>query len=369
LRRTHASHYQQADPGYNADSTVTFDISLPDQTYGTDEQKLAFYKNLLHQAESIAGVKQVGLTSNMLGGWQSNYYVEGAPIPASGQDIHAEYSRISPNLFRAMGIQLLEGRFFNDHDTRDASSVVVVDEKFANKWWPDESALGKRIQLHHNSPDPNSPWSEVIGVVHHVKHYGVDNFSRESIYLCMYQKISDYMKLVVRTQGDPLGLVVPIQRLVSQIDPDVPVYNVQTLQAISMERSFVRRLTTTVLGVFALTALLLAALGIYGVMAYSVSRRTNEIGIRIALGACMADIVRMVLRQGARLALIGIVIGLAVSLVLSRLISTFLFGVTGYDPITFVLVVAVLTLSALIACYIPARRAARIDPMEALRYE
>ena len=175
--------------------------------------------------------------------------------------------------------------------------------------------------------------------------------------------------MVVRTQGNPLRLVDPIRHVVSQIDPDVPIDNVQTLQAISTERSFMRRLTTTVLSIFALTALLLAALGIYGVMAYSVSRRINEIGVRIALGACMADIVRMVLHQGAKLALIGVGIGLAGSLILGRLISSFLFGVTAYDPITFVFVVVVLTLAALMACYIPARRAAKIDPMVALRYE
>jgi putative ABC transport system permease protein len=197
----------------------------------------------------------------------------------------------------------------------------------------------------------------------------VDNFSRESVYLCMYQHMRGYMTLVVRAQGDPLSMVAPIRHVVSQIDPEVPIYNVQTLQAISEERSFMRRLTTSVLGVFALTALLLAALGIYGVMAYCVSRRTNEIGVRIALGASMANIVRMVLYQGARLALIGVGIGLAGSLVLGRLLSSFLFGVTAYDPITFLLVVTILTLAALMACLIPARRAGKIDPMEALRYE
>ncbi len=362
-------HYQQADPGYNPDSTVTVDVSLPDQTYGTDEQKLTFYRNLLQRTESTAGIKEVGLTSNMLGGWQSHYYVEGAPIPESGQGNYAEYSRISPNLFQAMGIQLLEGRFFTEHDTRDGASVVVVDEKFARKWWPDENPVGKRIQLHETGPNPNTAWSEVIGVVRHVKHYGVDNFSRESIYLCMYQQVSDYMRLVVRAQGDPLRFVTPIRHIISQMDSDIPIYNIRTLQAISEERSFMRRLTTSVLGVFALTALLLAALGIYGVMAYSVSRRTNEIGVRIALGACMADIVCMVLHQGAKLALIGVGIGLVGSLVISRLIGSFLFGVTAYDPITYILVVVVLTSAAFIACYLPARRAAKIDPMDALRYE
>jgi len=362
-------HYQQADPGYNPDSSVTCNINLPNETYNTDEKRWAFYKDLQQRIESIPGIRYAGLTTHMLGGWQSPYYMEGAPIPEPGQEIFAEFSRINPNLFRAMGIQLLEGRFFTEHDTYDAPSVVIVDEKFAHKWWPDESPVGKHLQINRAQPDPNAAWSEVVGVVRHVKHYGVDNFSRESVYLCMYQQMRGYMTLVVRAQGDPLSMVAPIRHVVSQIDPEVPIYNVQTLQAISEERSFMRRLTTSVLGVFALTALLLAALGIYGVMAYCVSRRTNEIGVRIALGASMANIVRMVLYQGARLALIGVGIGLAGSLVLGRLLSSFLFGVTAYDPITFLLVVTILTLAALMACLIPARRAGKIDPMEALRYE
>jgi predicted permease len=361
-------HYLQADPGYNPDSTVALDIQLPDQ-YNTDEQRLTFYKTLLQSTESITGIRHVGLTSNMLGGWATVFYVEGAPIPESGQEIYAQYSCISTDLFRAMGIQLLGGRFFTEHDTSDASPVVIVDEKFAQRWWPNENPVGKRLQTFNLSPDSNTPWSEVVGVVRHVKHRGVDRFSRGSIYLCMYQEVSDDMTLVVRTQGDPLRLVAPIRHAISQIDSDVPVYNVRTLQAINTGRAFMRRMTTTILGIFALTALLLAALGIYGVMAYSVSRRTNEIGVRIALGACMADIVRMVLHQGAKLALIGVGIGLAGSLVVSRLISSFLFGVKAYDPITLLLVVAVLTSAALMACYLPARRAAKIDPMEALRYE
>jgi len=362
-------HYLQADPGYNPDSTVTLALHLPGQTYGSDKQKCAFYQALLERVSSITGVRHAGLASNVLGNWQSSYYVEGAPIPAAGAEIFAEYSEISPDLFQAMGTPLLAGRLFNEFDSRDAPRVVMVDERFARKWWPNENPVGQRLQIHHTRPDPNTPWSEVVGVVRHVKHYGVDNSSRESIYLPMYQSISHDLTLVVRTQGDPLDLVTPIRHAVSQIDPDVPADNVRTLQAIGTERSFMRRVTTTVLGVFALAALLLAALGVYGVMAYSMSRRIGEIGIRMALGAGVADIVYMVLRQGARLALIGVSIGLAGSLALNRLIRSFLFGVTAYDPITFLLAMAVLTSAALLACYLPARRAARTDPMTALRCE
>jgi putative ABC transport system permease protein len=361
--------YLQADPGYDPDSTITLRIRPPDQTYATDEQRSAFYKAILDRVESMTAVRYAGLTSDMLGNWQSTYYVEGAPIPVGGEEVFAEYNKVSPGLFHAMGIPLLDGRVFSEFDTREARPVVVVDEEFAHKWWPNESPVGKRLMIHHTGPDPNAVWSEVVGVVRHVKHYGVDKRSRESIYLCMHQNVSDRMTLVVRTEGDPLRLVTPIRRAVSQVDRDVLVDDIQTLQAIGMERSFMRRVTTTVLGVFALTALSLAALGIYGVMAYSMSRRTNEIGVRIALGASVIDIVRMGLRQGAWLALIGIGIGLAGALALGRLAESLLFGVAVYDPVTFLLVIAVVISASLLACYLPARRAARIDPMVALRRE
>jgi putative ABC transport system permease protein len=362
-------HYMEADPGYNPDSTLTARVYLPDSRYPGDEEKYTFYRQLIEQVKSMPSVKHVGVNSNMLGGWQSGYYTEGAPIPEPGQNPYAEYNRASPDLFKAVGICLLEGRFFTEHDSKDSQPVVIVDEKFARKWWPSESPVGQRLQIHSSSPDPNAPWSEVVGVVGHIKHYGVDRDSRESLYLSAYQSSFNGVTLVVRTQGDPMRLIDPIQKAVLQLDPDLPVSSIRTLQAIVSERSLIRRLTTKVLGLFALSALLLSVLGIYGVIAYSVSKRTNEIGIRMAIGACVFDIMRLVLTHGGKLILIGIGIGLIGAIAVTRLMRSFLFEVTATDPVTFLLVTAVLAGATFLACYIPARRATRISPMEALRYE
>jgi len=361
-------NYIKADPGYNPDSTLTVRVFLPDNRYPDNESKYDFYNKFLEQVKSMPSVKHAGITRNMLGGWQSSYYVEGAPIPEPGQNPHAEYSRVSPDFFKAMGIRLLEGRFFTEHDLKDTQPVVIVDEKFARQWWPDESPIGKRLQQ-SASPDTNGTWYEVVGLVSHVKHYGVDRDSREALYLPAYQGAFNGVTLVVRTQTEPMQLVNPIRKAVSQLDPEIPVSNIQTLQAIVAERSLIRRLTTKVLGLFALSALLLSALGIYGVIAYSVSKRTNEIGIRMAMGASIIDILRLVLAHGGKLILIGTGIGLVGAFAITRLMSSFLFEVTARDPITFLLVILVLAGTTFLACYIPARRAAKLDPMEALRYE
>jgi predicted permease len=267
-----------------------------------------------------------------------------------------------------MGIRLLQGRFFTEHDTADSRPVVVVDERFAHKWWPNENPVGKRLQIYRSTPDSSSSWSEVVGVVGHIKHYGVDRESRESLYLSTYQR-SNGITLVVRTQGDPMLLVDPIRRAVLQLDPDLPISDIQTLQAIVTDFALIRRLTTNILGLFAVTALLLSVLGIYGVIAYSVSQRTNEIGIRMAMGACVGDILRLILTHGGKLVLIGTVIGLMGAFVVTRLMNSILYEVTVKDPITFSLVTVILASATLLACYIPARRATRINPMEALRYE
>ncbi len=266
-------------------------------------------------------------------------------------------------------MRLLEGRAFAPSDNQDAPWVVIVDEQFARKWWPGESAVGKRLQIHRVHPDNSTPWAQVVGTVNHIKHYGVDQSSRESIYTPVYQHGVGFVTLVLRTQGDPLRLVAPIRELASRIDPDLPVSNIQTLQAIRDGGTTRRRTIAVVLGVFAAAALFLAALGIYGVMAYTVSQRTQEFGIRMALGARVTDIHRQVLGQGLKLAIPGFLLGGVACFGLGWVIRSLVFGVASWDPLTFVGVTVALVGTVILACTIPARRATKINPTEALRNE
>jgi putative ABC transport system permease protein len=361
-------HYLQADPGYNPDSTLTMQLSLPQKIYDTEAKKFAFYRDLLERVEPLPEVRHAGLCSNLLGSWQSSYCVDGAPLAEPGQTRHAEFCHVSPAYFEALGLRLQTGRRFTERDIADASPVAVVDESFVQRCWPNENPLGKRLQF-GTRPDPNGTWFNIVGVVSDVKPYGIDQISRESVYLSAFQNTFEYPNLVVRTQDDPMHVLGPIRQVIAQIDPDLAPSDIRTLQAIVDEQSFIRRFVTTVLGIFAGTALLLSALGIYGVTAYAVSQRTQEFGIRMALGACWTDILSLVLDRGGKLTLTGIAIGVVASLSLSWLIRGLLFGVTAWDPLTFVAVTFALALVVLLACLIPARRAAKVDPMEALRYE
>jgi putative ABC transport system permease protein len=264
-----------------------------------------------------------------------------------------------------MGVRVREGRVFQDRDTADAPKVAVVDETFARAHFPGESALGKRLRF--GSDDPDTPWLQIVGVVGHVKNYGVDEDSRVEVYLPYEQSPVPAVTLIVRASGDPGALAAPVREAVRAVDPELPLYAVRTLDAIVADRTAQRRLAVTLITVFAAVALTLAAVGIYGVMSYAVAQRTQEIGIRMALGAEREQILRMVLRHGTVMAVSGVALGLVVALGLARLITSLLFQTSAADPPTFSLVPLLLIAVAVLACYVPARRATRVDPLVALR--
>ena len=366
--------YINADPGYNPRNAMLMSISLTEKDYPNEPQVTAFYKNILQQVKAIPGIQFASISSSPLGNWQSSFYAEGAPIPQdNSQTPYAEYNIASREHFEAMGIKLLQGRYFSEQDVQESKPVVIVDERFAKKWWPNENPVGKRLQAHTCRPEDKRDWLEIVGVTAHIKHYGVDNQSIESIYLPAEQwlkkDVRREMELIVRTKGEPMLLASAIRKEVSALDKNVPVSNVRTLTDINMNRSFMRRFTAILLSLFALTALFLAALGIYAVMAYSVIQRYHEIGIRMAMGANLYQILLMVMKKGLYMTLTGLFFGLIGSLLMSRVLSSMLYGIGSIDPFTYAAVSLLLILITLISTYLPARKAAKVDPMVALRWE
>ncbi len=271
---------------------------------------------------------------------------------------------VTPDYFQAMSIPLLQGRSFTEQDTTNAPWVVVVDEQVARLAWPGESSIGKRVRS-----GPDSPWAEVVGVVGHIRHESLDSDQRLQIYWNYLQRARDRMTLVVRTSGDARLLVSPVLGAIKLVDPDQPAYAVRTMTEVLDQSLAMRWFNTVTVSLFAGSSLLLAMVGIYGVIAWTVRQRTREIGIRMALGAQRGAVLALVLRNGLKLASTGIVPGLIGAMVLSRLLRSLLFAVDPTDPITFAAVPVLLVSAALLACWVPAKRAARVDPIVALRTE
>jgi len=364
-------HVLQADGGFNADGVLTASVSGPDSKYKEAPQRRAFIEQVVAKVQAIPGVEFAASALPLLGGWQSSFSVEGRPAPPQGQQPSADITRISPDYFRVMGIRLIKGRMFTDQDHADAPKVCMVDETFAQAHWPGEDPLGKRLKFgRHDNPQNNNPWMEVVGVVNHVKHYGVDQDSRVEMYLPYQQNAIPSFTILARTSGDPASLISAVRQAVQSVDPDVPTYQTRTLESIVSDRVAQRRLAAVLISVFGGLALLLAAVGIYGVMSYAVTQRTHELGIRMALGAQRRDVFKLVIGNGMLLATVGLVIGfLTAFFVLAPLVASVLFQVKATDPPTYAASPLVLLLVALLACWIPARRATRVDPMIALRYE
>lgn len=360
---------QQVHPGFEANNLLTFQFTLPRDKYSEQQQRANFFRQVTDRIGEMPGVESVGLATGLpLGnnGNQTSFTVEGQAVPEPGQRPLAEMAYISPEYFKTMQMTLLKGRTFNDQDKADSPRVFVIDETFASRHWPDEDPIGKQVRF----GGPNNPPSTVVGIVKRVKMEGLDTDSnRVQAYFPYMQSAWTSMSVVVRTTGDPASMTSSLRQQVLSIDKDQPIYNIRTMESIREQVVAPQRLNVLLLGIFAGVALILAAVGIYGVMSYSITQRTHEMGIRLALGARPVDVLKLVVGQGMKVAGIGVVIGLGGAFALTRLMSSLLFGVSATDPVTFAVIALILAFIALLANYIPARRATRVNPIIALRYE
>ena len=360
----------RVDPGFRPEHVLSAQLVLPRVKYPESAAILAFADRLLPAVAAIPGVTSVGLVNPLplsQEGWQTDFWVEGAPVPTRGEVPNSDYHVVGGDYFKAMGIALVHGRLFDDSDRADSAPVALVNETLARRFWPHRDAVGQRMRT--GSPDDPGPWLTVVGVVGDVKQYGLDQEQKTQFYRPQRQLPLRPMSIVVRSSLDPTSLAASLRQAVLAADSDQPIYNVRTMTGLLSDTSAPRRLSLLLLGAFAATALLLAAVGIYGVLAYSVTQRTHEIGIRMALGARRGDVLLMVFRQGLRLVLAGAALGVVAAFGLTRLMSSLLFGVSPTDPGTLGAVCLLLVGVALLACVVPARRASGVDPMIALRCE
>lgn len=362
---------QQVSPGFDPHNVVALNLFLPGAKYPEDAQQRAFFDQAQERIQSLPGVESVGMVSNLpvSGGFDTtSFYIEGRPVTRREDVPDVERYTINSDYFRAMSIPLTSGRSFGAEDRPDSVPVAIISEATARRFWPGESPLGKRFKT-GDPDDPQSPWRTIVGVVGDVRHYALDIEPAPQFYLPYRQVPVQFMALLVRSSNSPENQIAAVRAQIWSIDKDQPIFNIKTMERFVAESIAQRRFVMLLLGLFAAVALVLAIIGLYGVMAYSVTQRTHEIGIRMALGAQASDVLKMVIRQGMALVLVGVGIGLLAAFALSRLISSFLYGVSATDPLTFVGVPLVLCAVAAAASYIPARRATKVDPMIALRYE
>ncbi|HEY1901193.1 MAG TPA: ABC transporter permease [Terracidiphilus sp.] len=354
-------------PGFNPDHVISMEVASYGPKYSLDAQRFQFYQDLAQRVLSVPGVTSQGAISALpltpSVGW-GGMQIEGYVPPPNQPELQVDVRTATPDYFTTMETPLTRGRLFSSSDTDKSQPVVLVDQKMADRFWPQGDAVGKRIRR-----NDKSPWLTIAGVVGVVKQYGLDTDTRMVVYYPRSQHPGGYMFVVARTSGDPASVADAIVQQVRAIDPDVPVYDIATMQQRVHESVARQRFAMTMLGAFAFFAMILAAVGVYGVMSFLVTQGTPDIAIRMALGAQRNSILSLVFRQGMALASIGVVTGLIGAYSLTRLMGGLLFGVSARDPLTFEGVTALLTVVALSACYFPARRAMRVDPMVALREE
>lgn len=362
------------DPGFNAQNLLTFNVGMPAAKYPTDTSRRAFVAEAITRLGSVPGVQSAAVASVLpfSGGWATgSFNVEGHVVPPDAPSPWGDQRVVSAGYFETMGAALVAGRQFGDNDRLGGVRVAIVDEEFTRKFYkPGESALGKRVWFGNPQPNDSTIFYTIVGVVRHARHEGLDAEPRVQMYRPYAQSGGGGgATFVLRTTGDPLQAVPAVRAAVKELDRDLPLANIRTMQKMIETSMGQRRLSTILLGTFSGIALLLATIGIYGVMSYTVSQRQRELGIRMALGATRDGVLRLVLRQGMTLAVLGVVIGLFGAFALTRLVASQLYGVEATDPVTFVTVTVVLTTVALVASLVPAMRATRVNPVEALREE
>ena len=363
------SRLLNVDPGFQTDNLLTMQIALPATKYREPQQVRSFYGQLIERVKNLPGVQSAGAVSNLpLSGsvTSGNFQIEGRPVPPGTPSPHSDRRAATADYLSTMRISLLKGRYFTDRDVADAPQVAIIDETMAKLYWPNEDPVGRRLTFEGGD---NPRWREIVGVVGPVKHKALDADLRGQLYFPHAQSSQAGMYLVVRAANDPMSLASTVRAAVRAVDVDQPVYNVRAMKEVLDNSVAQRRFSVLLLGIFAGVAMVLAAVGLYGVMSYTVTQRTHEIGIRMALGAQGGDVLKMVLGQGTVLALTGIVIGLIAAFALTRVMSSLLFGVSATDPVTFATIALLLAGVALLACYIPARRATKVEPVVALKYE
>lgn len=361
---------RQVNPGFDSQNLLTFVVGIPEVKYPTAKQA-QFYRELITRIESLPGVSSASSVIPLpLSGdrFSISFETEGRPI-AKGDQPSADFFVIEDGYFKTLGVSILKGRNFNERDSKQAPGVTIVNQAFARKFFPNEDPIGKRIKPGISTDSDEPAMREIVGVVADVRNRNLSSELRAGYFIPAAQIPFNQMTMVVRTTNDPHSVITAVQNEVHSMDAEVPVFNVKTMDEHIAATVAAPRFNATLLVIFAAVALVLTIVGLYGVMSYSVVQRTNEIGIRMALGAQTRDVLRLIVSQGFKLVLLGLAIGLAGAFALTRVIASLLFGVSTRDPLTFAAVAGILAFVALLACYIPARRATRLDPLRALHYE
>ena len=357
---------KDVDPGFRSNAILSMRLAIPRNKYKEDQKVAALCQNILERVRALPQVEVAGMSNRLpLSGPSGLSTIEfERPGESPGSISATDDTTITPDYLRAMDIPLLRGRFFSEADNAGSALVVILDEQVAKRAWPGENPIGKRVRS-----GPSSPWAEVVGVVGHIRHEKLETDERLQIYWNYQQRARDRMSLVVRTSVDPHSLVTPVLNTIRSVDPDQPAFAIKTMSEVVDQTLSLRWFNALVVSLFAVSSLLLAMIGIYGVIGWNVRQQTREIGVRVALGANRNSLLMMVIGKGLKMTAAGIGLGLLASFVLSRFLRSLLFGVGQTDPLTFVVVPLLLLLASVLACVIPARRAIKVDPIIALRSE